>query len=497
MLLEKMLLDTQVLRTKGNLNICITNLHSDSRQIREGGLFAVIRGTTLDGADYIGDAISHGAVALLVSEQEQDRCQEVDGCAVIVVEDVRKALATMAATFYDHPEEKLRLIGVTGTKGKTTTTFMLQKILEAGGKRVGLIGTIAAYAGAEKLCDTERTTPESFELLRLMALMVERGMEIAILEVSSQAMKLSRVYGFPFEVAVFTNFSEDHISPKEHASMEEYFACKEALIASAKKAVLNVDDRAVKALASKIENGLTFGLLEEAYVSARKDEIHLAPDQVEFTAQVAGESFPVTVSIPGVFSVYNALAAIAAATCMGACKEDIISALSTISVRGRCEMVPNALGIHVMIDYAHTPASLESILKTVKEFCTGKVICAWGVGGDRDRDKRPIMGEISGKYADFTVLMSDQVRTEDPMQILKDIETGIVKTGAPYTIIEDRTQGITYALGIARPGDFVVIPGLGHDMYLERNGVKHPYDERAVIAKVCKNLQAKQPVEQA
>lgn len=485
MWLSTLLSQVETLDTRGNLNIEITSLHSDSRVVEPGGLFVAIQGTSLNGEDYIPQAIERGAAAVVLENEEcLEKLSLPQDFPVVVVSNARIAVGRLACAFYGNPGEKLRLIGVTGTKGKTTTTFMIKAILEKTGFKVGLVGSIAAFAGDKKLAETDRTTPESIELQKLLAEMVAEGVEIAIIEVSSQAMKMYRTEGLSFEVAVFTNLSKDHISPKEHANMEEYFACKCLLMEKADQLVINADDGRVASVKERLpqKQGCTYGILRQAdYQASIK---HLRRDGAEF--EVNGES--VWVSIPGKFSVYNALAAMTASSFFGASMEQVKDTLSDITVLGRSELVPNPLGISIMIDYAHTPASLESILQAVRGYVTGKVICAWGVGGDRDREKRPIMGEISGRLADYTVLMSDQVRTEDPMQILKDIEVGIIPTGKPYEIVVDRTEGIKKAISMANPGDMVLIPGLGHDKYLERNGVKYPYDEREVIAKITTEL---------
>lgn len=492
MLLSQLISDIPVLDTKGNLNIEIQDLQSDSRKVRQDSLFVIIRGTTLDGADFVKEAIARGAVAFLIERRDSGNPEFPENMPVIYVENARKALALLACRFYGYPGEKLTLIGVTGTKGKTTTTFMLKAILKEMGHKVGLIGSIGAFIDEEKIADTDRTTPESTEIQPLLARMVAEGVEIAILEVSSQAMKMHRVYGCRFHTAVFTNLSKDHISPKEHADLEEYFRCKTMLMEQADNVILNLDDRKVATLIHLLPNRrvITFGTSEQADCQAVKASLQMSDKGIGYQIKnkSLGEEAEIQVSIPGRFTMYNSLGAIAAAGLFGGKKDQWCRALKTIKVLGRSELVPNPLGIAIMIDYAHTPASLESILLAVKGYVKGRIICAWGVGGDRDREKRPIMGEISGRLADFTVLMSDQVRNEDPMQILTDIEKGLIPTGGEYRIVPDRTEGIAYAISMAKPGDMVLIPGLGHDKYLEKKGVKYPYDERLVIAEITEKL---------
>lgn len=522
MLLHQMISLLEIRESIGNLNIEIGGLSPDSRTISRGWLFVAIQGESQDGRTFIREAVQRGAAAVVLDGDQVERffsatadsvgnqpCGQTGekgleefaastGVAVIRVENARKALARLACAFYNYPADNLRLIGVTGTKGKTTTTFMLKAILEQAGYKVGLVGSIAAYIGERQIAETDRTTPESIELQRLLAQMAEEKVEIAIIEVSSQAMKMHRTEGCQFEVAVFTNLSKDHISPKEHATMEEYFSCKCKLMENAQKLVLNMDDDKVarvrqlypkkQILTYAIEQTADFSVPKESVRLRTKGtscDLHVLRENIEFMLEKPGleaASNQLFVSIPGMFSVYNALAAMTAASFFSVTLENCRTALSHITVLGRSELVPNDRGIAIMIDYAHTPASLECILLAARQYVQGSLICAWGVGGDRDKEKRPIMGEISGRLADFTVLMSDQVRTEDPLSILKDIEVGVQKTGKPYTIIVDRTEGIRYALAMAKPGDMVLIPGLGHDKYIERNGVKYPYDEREVIA---------------
>ena len=489
--LTKLISKVDVKNTVGDLDLDITNIHSDSRKIKEGGLFVAINGFSKNGTEFIPSAIENGAKAIIVEPDTDINSLNISTeIPVIAVENTRKALAQTACEFYDNPSQKLKLIGVTGTKGKTTTTFMIKSILEAHGLNVGLIGSIAIYINNEKIEDTDRTTPESIEIQKNLALMVEKKVDVAIIEVSSQALKLDRVTGCDFDIGVFTNLSEDHISPKEHPNMEDYFNCKLQLLKMAKFGVINADDEKVATIKELLPNKTirTFGIQNDADIKAEKNDVVITDSYIDFTMNYFGNKERVEAAIPGLFSVYNALGAITAASYFDVTADEIRDALKDLRVLGRSELVPNKLGLTIMIDYAHTPSSLESILTAVKSYAKGRIICAWGVGGDRDAAKRPIMGEISGRLADFTVLMSDQVRTEDPLKILKEIEVGIIPTGKPYKIIVDRTEGIKYAISIAKPGDIIVIPGLGHDLYLEKNGVKYPYDERKVIAQIIDDM---------
>lgn len=491
MLLNKLISEVEVKNTVGDLNLDITNIHSDSRKIKEGGLFVAINGFTKDGISYIPNAIENGAKALIVEpDVDVHEIYSKYNLPVISVSNTRKTLAEVSCTFYDNPSKKLKVIGVTGTKGKTTSTFMIKSILEAHGLNVGLIGSIAVYINGEKIEDTDRTTPESIEIQKHLATMVERNVDVAIIEVSSQAIKLDRVTGCEFEVGLFTNLTEDHISAKEHPSMEDYFNCKLQLIKMAKYGVINNDDETVSKVKDLLPNKQikTFAIDNSADFKVNPNNVVITDSYIDFSILMDGKEERIEACIPGRFSIYNAAGAISVASYFGVTADEVRVALKDLKVLGRSELVPNKLGLTIMIDYAHTPSSLESILTAVKSYAKGKIICAWGVGGDRDAAKRPVMGEISGRLADYTVLMSDQVRTEDPLKILKEIEVGIIPTGKPYKIIVDRTEGIRYAISIAKPGDIIVIPGLGHDLYLERNGVKYPYNEREVIAKLIDEM---------
>lgn len=490
MKLQEVLKDIEILESKGSLDVEVEDLGSDSRNLAKNGLFFAIKGFTLDGTQFIAGAKENGAVAVVVeSDFEMKNC--LDGLTYVKVENIRKTLALASKNFYGDPSSKLKVIGVTGTKGKTTSTFMIKSILEASGKKVGLIGSIAVYIGSKELEVTDRTTPESFVIYKYLAKMVEENVDIAVLEVSSQAMVLDRVTGIKFDCVLFTNLTEDHISPKEHKDMEDYFSAKLSLAKQAPYVVTTLDNDYTARLPKLVDGKIkTFGLSDRNEITAK--DLKPTNSSTTFTLVEDGEETEVTVSIPGDYMIANALGAIGIAEYMGAEKEDIQKGLKNVSVFGRSEMVPNKLGLTIMIDYAHTPSSLESILKTVKPYTKGRVICVWGVGGDRDAKKRPIMGEISGKYADYTVLTSDQVRTEEPIKILREIESGLKPVNNQYSVIVNRTEGIRFALNMANVDDMIVIPGLGNDLYIEQDRVKHYYDERKVIAKLIDEILEKE-----
>ena len=425
MKLKEVLKEIDVLEVQGEVELEITNLGSDSRKLYYGGLFFAIKGFTLDGTKFIESAVKNNGAVAVVVEKDFDMAKCFDNVTYIRVENIRKALALISNNFYGHPSEKLKVIGVTGTKGKTTSTFMIKSILEKHGYKVGLIGSIAVYIGDEEVEITDRTTPESFVIYKYLAKMVEEKVDIAILEVSSQAMILDRVTGIKFNCALFTNLTEDHISPNEHKDMEDYFSAKFSLMKISPYIVTTLDNDYTARIPNLIKDKpiLTFGLTEKNKMTAK----NLKPTNASttFTLCDEGKENEITVSIPGSYMVMNALGAIGIAKFFGVSIDECKDGLKDVKVFGRSEVVPNKLGLTIIIDYAHTPSSLESILSTVKPYTKGRVICVWGVGGDRDSKKRPIMGEISGKLADYTVLTSDQVRTEEPIKILKEIETRI------------------------------------------------------------------------
>ena len=473
------------LKARGNLELDIISIESDSRKVVKGSLFIAIVGFETDGHKYIKQAIENGAIAIMIEEGANINKKDItDNVTIIMAPDTRIAAAKVACNFYQNPSKKLKLIGVTGTKGKTTTTFMIKAILEAQGKKVGLIGTIANYIGSKNLGESSRTTPDAIELQRLFSQMVSEDVECAIMEVSSQALKLHRVDGVDFDIGVFTNFSEDHISPNEHPNMEDYFNSKLKLMELSKTSYINADDFRV----SKIKKLLpdkdikSYGIDNEADLLAK--DITITNSSVDFKVKIDGKNERVKTGIPGRFSVYNSLAAICVATKLGANAEEIKEALLNVRVPGRSELVDNKKGLTIMIDYAHSPESLQSILSAVKSYTRGKVIALFGCGGDRDRTKRPIMGQIATNIADFTIITSDNPRTENPETIIKEIESGAKKSKGKYITIENRTEAIKYAIDMATKNDIIVLAGKGHETYQEINGVKNHYDEREIIKEV-------------
>ncbi len=483
--LKTILSGIEGIKAKADLSLNIDMIECDSRRIKQNGMFVAINGFDVDGSLYIKQAVENGATAIVIEEGTKLKKSDInEDTSIIMVPNARLALAKMACNFYDNPSRKFKLIGITGTKGKTTTTFMLKSILEKHGNKVGLIGTVANYIGNKNLGESNRTTPESIELQRLFNQMVEDKVDTVVMEVSSQSLKLHRVEGCEFDYVVFTNFSEDHISPKEHPDMDDYFNSKLLLIKKAKTSFINNDDFKVSKIKKLLPecNVKTYGIDNEANLLAK--DITVTNSSVDFKVKIMGKNERVKTGIPGRFSVYNSLAAIAIGESLGANAEEIKEALLEVRVPGRSELVDNKKGLTIMIDYAHSPESLQSILNAVKSYTRGRVISVFGCGGDRDPGKRPIMGQISGNVADFTIITSDNPRTENPEEIVKQIEKGIVKTKGKYVAIVDRTEAIKHAIEIANKNDIIVLAGKGHEVYQEINGEKYPYDERKIIKKI-------------
>jgi len=485
--LRKLLVGLEGVKAKGDLEIDITGITRDSREVKEGNMFVAIKGFESNGHDYLKDAIANGAKAIVIEDINSIKGLK-DKVTIILTDNTRRFLAIASSNFYGNPSKKFKLVGVTGTKGKTTTTFMIKSILEKAGKKVGLIGTIATYIGDKKLEDSDRTTPEGDKLQKIFAEMVKEDVEIVVMEVSSQSLKLNRVDGCDFDIGVFTNFSEDHISEKEHPDMEDYFNSKLKLFDMCKIGFANADDlytAKVKDLKENIEIS-TYGI--DNYCNILAKDITVTNASVDFKVKIGARNERVKAYIPGRFSVYNALAAICVTQKLGATAENIKEALEEVRVPGRSELVNNKKDLVIMIDYAHSPESLQSILNAVKQYTKGKVISVFGCGGDRDNRKRPIMGEISGRIADYTIITSDNPRTEEPEKIVEQIEQGIKKTNGKYTVIVDRKEAIKEAIKMAKKQDIIVLAGKGHEPYQEINGVKHPFDERIIVREIINKM---------
>lgn len=477
--------------TKGNLNIEINKIEYDSNKIEKGDLFVAIKGYKQDGHDYINEAIQNGAAAVVIEKTEASKVQVPEEVSLIVTENTRKTLAELAAKFYDYPAIKLRIIGVTGTKGKTTTAYMIRDIMLAAGKKIGMIGTIY-NTYADKKIESYRTSPESLELQKLLRDMVDAGMEYVVMEVSSHALELFRVHGIKFELGVFTNLAREHLD--FHGDMENYLSAKAKIFDQSIFGVINADDIYTPKLLKKVKcKYVKYGLDNEANISAT--DIRINNNYVDFKMYINKQLQTITVPIPGKYTVYNAIAAVAVTSMLGAQMEDVLTGLATVKVPGRSEIVEIGKSFAVLIDYAHNPSSLEAILMNTKKYVKGRVILVFGCGGNRDTEKRAKMGEIAGKYADFTIITTDNPRDEKPAKIARDIEEGIKLTRGLYKVIEKRKDAIEFAMRIAWKNDTVILAGKGHETYQElAGGKKIPFDERQIVKKLAEKMPGKDEI---
>ncbi len=412
-----------------------------------------------------------------------------ENVTVIRVEDTRYALALMSAAYFGYPAEKLKVIGITGTKGKTTTTYMVKSILEGVGHKVGLIGTIEALIGGRSI-PANNTTPESYTIHKYFAEMVEAGCDSVVMEVSSQGLMLHRTAGIMFEIGIFTNLGEDHIGPNEHKDFEDYKRCKGILFTQCRLGIANVDDPwyedVFKDATCKVE---TFGFTEKADLRAVDIEHITRPGYLGVRYHVSGlMDFDVEIDIPGDFSVYNSLTAIAVCRHFDVPVENIQKALKVAKVRGRIEMVKVSDEFTMMIDYAHNAMSLESLLHTLRDYRPERIVTIFGCGGNRSKTRRYEMGEVSGRMSDFTIITSDNPRFEEPQDIIDDIITGIKKTDGKYIAVCDRKEAIRYSIEHGRPGDVIVLAGKGHETYQEIKGVKYDMDDRILVKEVLEEM---------
>lgn len=461
-------------------NIEISDIIYDSRKVKKDCLFVCLKGANSDGHKFAQSAADNGAAAILACENIV-----VDGAPVIMTEDTRKALAYVSAAFFGHPARELTTIGITGTKGKTTTASMTAAILSAGGLKTGIIGTLGIVIDGE-IEETSNTTPESYEIQRAMRKMIDKGCRCVVMEASSIGLKWHRTDGFVFDYGIFTNFSHDHIGGNEHKDMEEYLACKALLFKQCRLGIVNIDDsyaRAVTADAScKVE---TFGFSKDADLVGANDRLISKSGCLGVHLDVSGAlNTSVDVDIPGKFMAYNALAAISVCLHLGVTEQAIKEGLSTVKVKGRVESVPVPGNYTLLIDYAHNALSMESLLTILREYHPNRLITLFGAGGNRSRDRRYEMGEISGRLSDLSVITEDNSRFENVMDIIEDIKTGINKTDGKYIVIPDRTEAIRYCIENAQDGDIIVLAGKGHENYQDKNGRKTHYDEREVIASI-------------
>ncbi len=473
MKLEALLRDIPVVQLHADLQLEITKVAYDSRKVTPGSLFVAISGFSSDGNRFIPMAMEKGA-AVVVTAKKPD----ID-VPYVLVENDRMALAMLGVNFYNHPAESMTMVGVTGTNGKTSVTLLLKQLLEkTRGARVGLLGTVSNLIG-DAVIPTERTTPESFELQGLLAEMRDAGCDTCVMEVSSHAIALHRIGGIHYDVAAFTNLTEDHLD--FHKTMDAYAETKAELFSRCDKAVLNGEDPYVEVMKGKLTAPAIFTGAELTC-----EDAVLESDGVSFTARYGDQSARVSLPIPGRFSVSNALTVLGIALQLGIRLTESAEALETVTgVKGRVEVVPTPEQPYtILIDYAHTPDGLANVLSSVKDFCKGRLIAVFGCGGDRDPVKRPIMGEIGTRIADYAVITSDNPRTEEPMAIIEDIVKGIPGDRHNYSVVENRKKAISFAMDMAQKYDIIVLAGKGHETYQEIQGVKHHMDERELVAEI-------------
>lgn len=468
---------------QGRTEIEITDIVYDSRKVVKGCVFFCLKGANVDGHRFIADAAKKGAAAILLED-----CKDApENVTVIKVQNSRQALALASAEFFGNPATKLTTIGITGTKGKTTTACMVRAVLEQAGHKTGLIGTLGVTIGDLSI-KTENTTPESYEVQKYMSEMVKAGCRCVVMEVSSLGLKWHRIDGFVFDYGIFTNFSPDHIGANEHENLQEYLECKSVLFERCRLGVLNKDDEnfsnILKSHTCEIK---TFGFAEGADFTASNRTLISKPGYLGVRFDVSGEaSMSVDVSIPGSFSVYNALAAVAVCKNMGIPDAAIIAGLGSVKVKGRVEPVAVPGNYTLLIDYAHNAVSMENILNTLREYNPSRLVTMFGAGGNRAKARRYEMGEISGKLSDLSVITADNSRDEDVLAIIDDIKIGLAKTTGEYVVIPDRKDAIRYCIENAKDGDIIVLAGKGHEDYQEIRGVKHHFDEREIIADILK-----------
>ena len=474
MKLKKLLEGIEIIESTADMELDIASVAYDSRKVERGGLFVAISGFASDGNRFIPMAMEKGAAVIVTAKKP-----ELDVPYVLVPSD-RLALAVIGCNFYGHPARSMTMIGVTGTNGKTSVTLLLKQVIEKVlGAKVGLIGTMENRIG-DLVIPTERTTPESFELQGLFAQMRDAGCKYVVMEVSSHAIALERIGGVHFDVAAFTNLTEDHLD--FHKTMENYCDTKAELFNRCDKAVLNCDDSWFERISQNVKcDMLTTSVKGSGSLNAR--DLLLRADGIAFTAEMGTEHASVSLQIPGRFTVYNAITVLGIASQLGISLQTAASALATAEgVRGRVEVVPTpGKPYTVLLDYAHTPDGLENVLTSVRDFCKGNLIVVFGCGGDRDPIKRPIMGHIGVSLADFAVITSDNPRNEDPMTIISDILKGVEDTDGEYIVIENRRKAIQYAMDKAGKNDIIILAGKGHETYQEIRGVKHHLDEREEV----------------
>jgi len=481
MRLDQLLINVEIIMTEADIDLDIPGICYDTRVIKNGELFIAIRGYESDGHKFIEEAVNKGVACII--------CEEAPEVTIpyVLVKDSRKALAVMSAVWFGYPAAKLTLIGVTGTNGKTSVTNLIKYIIEkCSDSKVGLIGTNGNFIGERELY-TEHTTPESYEMHKLLDKMVVEGCKYVVMEVSSHALYLSRVYGIQYDAGIFTNLTPEHLD--FHGTMEEYSKAKSILFAECKKSIINADDPYAGLMVERAAGSvLTYAVNNNAADLIGKD-IKLQADKVDFCLVENNNINRVQLPIPGMFSVYNALASIAAAIHFGFKTETVIPVLKLYEgVRGRAEVVFTGYDHTVLIDYAHTPDALRNIITAVRGFAKNRVITVFGCGGDRDKSKRPLMGQIATELSDHTVITSDNPRTENPGKIIDEIVSGIDKSNETYVVIENRREAICRSLEMLHPGDVLIIAGKGHETYQIVGNEKIHFDDREIVAEHMKHI---------
>lgn len=475
---------------QGSMDKEIEDIIYDSRKIAENTVFVCMVGAVTDGHKFIPDAIEKGATAIVV-EREEEAQSIPENITVIKVDSARYALALMSAAFFDYPANKLTTVGLTGTKGKTTTTYIINDVLKRAGKKVGLIGTIAVLIGDESI-PAKNTTPESYEIHRYMAKMVDAGCEYAVMEVSSQGFKLDRTAGIEFDYGVFTNLSPDHIGPTEHADFEEYLQCKSMLFCQCKTGIVNIDDEHSKeVLKDHTCRVVTFSTKADADFRASDIEFLNEDGKLGMSFRTSGRiNCNAKIHIPGYFSVYNALTTMAVCNSIGIQEEAILAGLEAVQVKGRVEMMDVSKDFNVIIDYAHNEVSTRSVLETLKAYNPKRLIAVFGCGGNRSKVRRYDIGEVAGELADLCILTSDNPRFEKVADINNDIKIGLARSNGRYIEIEDRKEAISYAIKNAEKGDMIVLLGKGHEDYVEIEGKKYHFSEHEAIEEIKAELKA-------
>lgn len=482
--LSKIIEGVNPLKVAGPIRLEIKDIFYNSKSVIPGSVFVCLEGADFDGHDYADDAVNKGACCIIASKEIY-----ISGVTVVTVQNTRSALAIMSANFFDNPARKLTTIGITGTKGKTTTSCIIKSILETADKKTGLIGTLGVIIGKENIA-LNNTTPESYEVQKYLKYMVDNGCEYAVIEASSIGLKNNRLDGFIFNYGVFTNLSEDHIGSCEHKDMNEYINCKSILFRKCDVGFVNLDDIYL----SKILNGhtckiKTFGFDVNANLIAKSASLATELGYIGCNMQTCGDiNIKVRIPIPGKFSAYNSLAAISVCNYIGIDGENIKKGVMNVKVKGRVEVVKVPRNFTLIIDYAHNALSMKNILLTLREYNPKRLITLFGAGGNRSKIRRYEMGEVSGKLSDLSIITADNSRYEDVMDIIEDIKVGLNKTNGKYVIIPDRRKAIEYCIKSAQDGDVILLAGKGHETYQEIRGKKYPFDERDIVSNLFKNI---------